>query len=134
MKKAIKHNCFYHASPETVWEFLTNPELLASWLMENDIQPITGHKFMFKTKPLPGFDGNVYCKVLDVVLYKKLSYSWRGGPGDGKFTLDSVVTWTLNGKEDGTELFLEHAGFDSEGDQMGFEMMDAGWKKNLEGK
>lgn len=136
MQKAIKHNWFYPAPPETVWAFLTRPELLAAWLMENDIKPVPGHRFMFKTKAIPamGFDGNVYCEILEAIPFKKLAYSWKGGPGNGAFTLDSVVTWTLTARDGGTELFLLHSGFSTEGNQYGFEIMDAGWKKNMENK
>jgi uncharacterized protein YndB with AHSA1/START domain len=102
--------------------------------MENDIEPVVGHQFMFRTKPQPGFDGNVFCRVLEVVPCSRFSYSWKGGPAPGQITLDSVVTWTLSPKENGTELSLEHAGFDTDGNQIGFEMMNAGWKKMLEGK
>jgi uncharacterized protein YndB with AHSA1/START domain len=136
MKKAIRHNWFYNAPPEIVWEFLTTPELLAQWLMPNDIKAIKGHSFMFKTKPYPqmGFDGNVYCEILDTQPFEKLVYSWKGGPGDGTYTLDSVVTWTLIRKNNGTDLFLDHDGFGTEGNQFGFESMNAGWKGMLEGK
>ncbi len=36
------------------------------------------------------FDGIFYCRVLEVSPFKKLSYSWKGGPGDGSITIDSV--------------------------------------------
>jgi uncharacterized protein YndB with AHSA1/START domain len=63
--------------------------------------------------PLPdyNFDGIVYCKVLEVVPFKKLSYSWKSGPGNGGITIDSLVVWTLDPKEGGTQLLLEHSGF-----------------------
>jgi uncharacterized protein YndB with AHSA1/START domain len=136
MKKAIRHNWFYNAPPEIVWKFLTTPELLAQWLMPNDIKPLKGHSFMFKTKPYPqmSFDGNIYCEILEAIPFEKLIYSWKGGPGEGIFTLDSVVTWTLIKEKTGTKLFLDHDGFDTTGNQFGFESMNAGWKGMLEGK
>ena len=69
--------------------------------------------FNFRTNPIPSldFDGIFYCKVLEIVPFKKLSYSWKSGPGEGKITLDSVVVWKLEPKDNGTELFLEHSGF-----------------------
>ena len=81
--------------------------------MKNNFQPIIGFDFQFQTKPIPSldFDGIFYCKVLEIVPFKKLSYSWKSGPGEGKITLDSVVVWKLEPKDKGTELFLEHSGF-----------------------
>lgn len=113
MARSIKHQFFYPHPPETVWEYLTKPELMELWLMKNDFQPIVGFDFQFRTNPIPSlnFDGIFYCKVLEIVPYKKLSYSWRSGPGDGKITLDSVVVWKLQPTAKGTELFLEHSGF-----------------------
>lgn len=97
MIKTIKHTWQFSHSPATVWEYLTNPALLSQWLMENDFKAVVGHRFQFKSTPKVkiGFDGIIYCEVLEVVPYERLSYSWKGGPGNGKITLDSIVTWTL---------------------------------------
>jgi uncharacterized protein YndB with AHSA1/START domain len=132
MISTIKHTFFYSHSPEVVWEYLTKSELIAQWLMENDFQPVVGQDFTFKTKPLPNFDfdGIVYCKVLEIIPFKKLSYSWKGGPGNGKINLDSVVSWTLVAKEKGTELFLEHSGL-MENISI-YTAMNEGWFKNIQ--
>src|SRR5665213_913830 len=105
MARDIKHTWFLEHQPEIVWNFLTRSELLAQWLMENDFQPVAGHKFQFNARPKikMGFDGIVYCKVIEVEPFKRLSYTWKGGPGKGKITLDSVVTWTLKPVNNGTE-------------------------------
>lgn len=102
--------------------------------MENDFLPIIGHDFQFRTKPLPNFnfDGIVYCKVLEIIPFKKVSYSWKGGPGNGKITLDSIVTWTLHQKDNGTELFLEHSGFKEIEDFYIYTTMNEGWIKNVQ--
>jgi len=133
MAKSIKHTVFFEHAPEVVWEYLTNAELMALWLMKNDFQPIVGHDFQFRTKPLPqfDFDGIAYCKVLEIVPYKRLSYSWTGGPGEGKITLDSLVVWTLVEKEKGTELFLDHSGFNEVGNLAIYAAMNEGWLKNM---
>jgi uncharacterized protein YndB with AHSA1/START domain len=133
MAKSIKHTVFFQHPPEVVWEYLTKAELMALWLMKNDFQPIVGHDFEFRTKPLPqfDFDGIAYCKVLELVPYKRLSYSWKGGPGEGKINLDTVVVWTLVGKEAGTELFLEHTGFSEVENLLIYGGMNQGWLKNM---
>lgn len=133
MDRTIRHSYFYPHPVETVWEFLTNSELLAQWLMKNDFKPIVGHKFSFHAAPRIkiGFDGNVYCEVLELVPNKKLSYSWRGGPGKGKITLDSVVTWTLRPVDGGTELRLEHSGFRGLRNFVPYLVMGKGWQRIL---
>src|SRR5882757_445082 len=82
MKKTIKHQFFYPHPPEKVWDYLTKPELMEQWIMKNDFQSIVGLDFQFRTNPIPSlnFDGVFYCKVLEIVPFKKLSYSWNSGP------------------------------------------------------
>ena len=134
MERTIQHKLFFTHPPEVVWEYLTKAELISQWLMENDFLPIVGHDFRFRTRPLPNFDfdGILYCKVLEIVPYKKLSYSWKGGPGGGKITMDSVVLWTLDPKEGGTELWLRHSGFKELVNLGIYSAMDTGWLKNMQ--
>jgi uncharacterized protein YndB with AHSA1/START domain len=131
MEREIRHQFFLPSPPEVVWDYLTKPELLAQWLMESNIQPLPGYKFQFKTKPRikSGFDGTVYCEILEIVPYKRLSYSWKGGPGPGKITLDSVVIWTLTRNKDGTDLFLQHKGFKGLKNYFTYIIMNMGWSK-----
>ena len=127
MQRDIRHRWFYQHPPQRVWEFLTDPVLLKEWLTENNFKAEIGHAFQFKTKAKPGFDGNIYCEVLELIPRKRLSYSWKGGPGNGKVTLDSVVTWTLTEKDGGTELLLEHTGFNGIGNFITYLIMNKGW-------
>src|ERR1700712_2115178 len=113
MAVRIKHQLFFPHPPAAVWEYLTNSELMELWLMKNDFQPVLGHEFKFTIKPIPSldFDGIVYCKILEINPFSKLSYSWKLGPGDGSLNVDSVVKWRLEPKNNGTELTLEHSDF-----------------------
>jgi uncharacterized protein YndB with AHSA1/START domain len=133
MKKMIKYNWFFEQLPETVWKFLTTSELMAQWLMKNDFELLPGRKFMFKANPHPDldFDGNVYCEILEIDPVKKLVYSWKSGPGEGKINLDSIVTWILIPKKGGTELILEHTGFAELNNEMLFQAMNKGWDENV---
>jgi uncharacterized protein YndB with AHSA1/START domain len=133
MSKSIQHTFLFAHSPEVVWKYLTKAELIEQWLMKNDFQPIVGYDFQFRTNPLPNFnfDGIVYCKVLELQTYKKLSYSWKTGPGNGKITIDSIVVWTLHEKDNGTELQLEHTGF-KETDITMYSIMHDGWLRNIQ--
>jgi uncharacterized protein YndB with AHSA1/START domain len=134
MSKTIKHQFFFSHSPESVWEYLTSAELMEQWLMKNDFQPIVGFDFQFRTDPVPAleFDGIFYCKVLEIVPFKKLSYSWNSGPGDGRITLNSIVIWKLEPKENGTQVFLEHTGFEQKENLGLYNALLAGWVKKFE--
>ena len=133
MEKISKHQFFFPHPKETVWEYLTKPELMEQWLMKNDFQPIVGLDFQFRTNPIPSldFDGIFYCKVLEIVPFKKLSYSWQSGPGDGKITLDSVVVWKLQPTDKGTELSLEHSGFAKKENLNIYNGLMHGWVEKL---
>ena len=133
MAKSIRNQYFFPHPPEVVWEYLTNAELMGLWLMKNDFQPIVGHDFQFRTKPITSlnYDGIFYCKVLEIIPFKKLSYSWKGGPGEGKVTLDTVVVWKLEPTDKGTELFLEHSGFSEVENLAIYAGMTDGWLKNI---
>ena len=114
--------------PNKVWRALTESGLLAAWLMPNDIRPTVGHRFTFKTQPMPGWDGIVHCEVLDVDPEKRLRYSWRGGAESSR--LDSVVTWTLTPTAQGTKLVLEHSGFLPR-NAFAFDAMSKGWRGKM---
>jgi uncharacterized protein YndB with AHSA1/START domain len=134
MKKSIKHQFSFSHPPQLVWEYLTKPELMALWLMKTDFQPVVGAEFHFRTGPIPGldFDGIFYCKVLEIQPFERLSYSWQSGPGDRKITLDSVVVWQLQQTDKGTEVFLEHSGFDKEENLNFFNGLNHGWVEKLQ--
>lgn len=119
--------------PEKVWKFLTDPELLGQWLMKNDFKPVVGHKFQFHTKPIPkmGFDGIVYCEVMEIVPMRKLVYTWKGGARPGDIRLDTVLTWTLIPQENGTDIILEHTGFRGWKNYLSGIIMGSGWRKHI---
>ena len=116
--------------PAKVWRALIEPELLAGWLMPNDIAPVVGHKFNFRTQPMGDWNGVVDCEVLEVELQKRLVYTWVGGSAKNEgygHKLDTTVTWTLEPSGDGgTVLKLVHHGFHP--DDFAFKMMGQGWR------
>jgi uncharacterized protein YndB with AHSA1/START domain len=111
--RAIYVDEFLPHPPEKVWRALTEPELIARWLMPNDFKLEVGHSFTFQGHPIPaaGFGGTGYSEVLDFEPEKMLKIAWRAAPGDPS-RLDSTVTFTLEPEGRGTRLFLAHEGFD----------------------
>ena len=95
-------------SPEKVWRALTDPVLLAEWLLPVfDLKLEPGAAFAFKTQPYPGWDGTVNCRLLEIEAQSKLSYTWVVGDS----VLDTVVTFTLTPTASGTRLSLVQSGF-----------------------
>jgi uncharacterized protein YndB with AHSA1/START domain len=94
-------------APEKVWRALTDPALLAEWLLPVfALQLEPGAAFTFKTQPYPGWDGTVNCRMLEIEAQRKLRYSWVVGE-----MLDTVVTFTLTPTSSGTRLSLVQSGF-----------------------
>jgi uncharacterized protein YndB with AHSA1/START domain len=109
-------------SPEKVWRALTDPVLLAEWLLPViDLNLAPGAAFTFKTQPYPGWDGTVNCQFVEIEAHRKLSYTWSVP------FLDTVVTFTLTPTESGTRLSLVQSGFKSNQKQE-FNGARYGWK------
>src|SRR5436305_516734 len=134
MTDNISHQFFFPQRSQQVWEYLTSADLMELWLMPNNFLPVQGHEFQFRIKPMPqlDFDGIVYCKVLEIVPHKTLSYSWQSGSGNGKLNLDSVVVWKLIPKDGGTQLLLEHTGLKGFDHAGMFSAMNEAWLKNIQ--
>ena len=96
-------------APEKVWRALTDPELLAEWLLPvvgSNLELEPGAPFTFKTQPYPGWDGSVNCRFLEIEAQRKLSYTWLVGD-----MLDTVVTFEVTPTSSGTRLSLVQSGF-----------------------
>jgi uncharacterized protein YndB with AHSA1/START domain len=106
--------------PEKLWRALTQPHLIADWLMQNDFAATTGHRFRFTADW-----GGVDCEVLTVEENRVLSYSWAA------MGLDSVVTFTLSPTSTGTHLKLEQTGF-KQGMAQAYGGAKIGWNNFLD--
>ena len=95
--------------PAKIWRALTQPHLIAEWLMNNDFAPAVGHAFKFRADYLP--NGELDCEVLAVEQDKALSYTWNSKSDNPAYALKSVVTFTLTPTQAGTHLRVEQAGF-----------------------
>ena len=127
---AIHVDEFLPYPPGNVWRALTDPAKLAVWLMPNDFEPTVGHRFTFRTDPVPGtgFDGVVTCEVLEIRPQRLLRISWSGGAA-----MRTTVTWRLHPEGRGTRLFLDHEGFDVSDpfQQLAHRIMGGGWRSSV---
>lgn len=126
MAEKIRFEAFYPYAPEDVWVALTDSEAMADWLMPNDFKPAIGHKFTFRTKPAPGFDGVVQCEVLELRKPTRVAYSWRGGG------IDTIVTFDLAADRDGTRIVMEQSGFTGWRGAMIRNILASGWKRMID--
>ena len=92
-----------------VWQALTDNKKMKQWYFNlEDFKPEVGFEFQF----MAGEKNKEYlhlCKVTDVVVGKKLTYSWRydGYPGN------SFVTFELFEDGNKTRLKLTHEGIET---------------------
>ncbi|GIH92834.1 SRPBCC domain-containing protein [Planobispora siamensis] len=121
--------------PAKVWRALTEPELLAQWLMPGDFRLEVGHRYTMRAVPMPGtgfsgtgFSGTVLAEVLAYETGRMLKIGWRdAAPGhDTGWT----ITWTLEPEGSGTRLFLLHEGFDPDDplQRRARSIMGGGWR------
>jgi uncharacterized protein YndB with AHSA1/START domain len=130
---AIELDEFLPHPPSKVWRALTEPALIATWLMDNDFQPIVGHRYTMRGTPVPaaGFSGMVASEVLEIDPERLLRISWRDANAGNN--LSSTVTWTLVPEGTGTRLFLVHEGFDPEEPShlIAHRIMGGGWRGQI---
>jgi uncharacterized protein YndB with AHSA1/START domain len=119
--------------PETVWAALVTPAVLAEWLMENDFEPVVGHRFQMRGIPVPavGFSGLVSSEVLELVPEQRLVISWADANSGN--ALASTVTFTLIAEGTGTRLLLRHDGFDASDPAQvtAHRIMNGGWRSQV---
>jgi uncharacterized protein YndB with AHSA1/START domain len=111
---------------EKIWRALTQPPLIAEWLMKNDFQPAVGHRFNLRGD----WGGVLDCEVLAIEPNRTLAYSWDFANDDPAYALKSTVTFTLTPTTAGTHLRVEQAGFRPE-QRQAFGGAMSGWTQFL---
>ena len=99
----------FDAPIQKVWKALTEPSEMKQWYFDiASFKPEVGFEFEFTAGP-PEKSYLHKCKVKEVVVGKKLSYSWRfeGYPGN------SMVTFELFEEGKKTRLKLTHEGIET---------------------
>jgi uncharacterized protein YndB with AHSA1/START domain len=108
--------------PERIWRALTQAPLIEEWLMQNDFEPVVGHRFQLRMDRPPNVKVVVDCRVLAVEPTQTLSYTWVA------YGLESVVTWTLTATSTGTRLRMVQSGFRADQPQY-YEGAKHGWQR-----
>ena len=119
-------------SPQKIWRALTQGPLIEEWLMKTDFEPRLGHRFNFRTDPMPYWNGVLDCEVLALEPHESLSYSWSASGAEAANGLKTVVTWTLTPTEGGTLVRMEQSGFRAE-EEANYQGALHGWRRNLAG-
>jgi uncharacterized protein YndB with AHSA1/START domain len=98
----------YNASPEQIWDALTDSKKISKWYGMDfpEFKPEVGFEFQF-VAPMKSYVHK--CRVMDVVPFRKLAYTWRydGYPGD------SLVTFELFPQGNSTKVRVTHEGLES---------------------
>ena len=129
MKADIDVTRTYPHPIERVWAALTSAEALAAWLMPNDFAAEAEREFTFRTRPRPGFDGIVRCRVLELEPPTRMVWSWAGGK------IDTTVTFTLSEDTPGhTTLRMRQLGFQGLAAQLTRRILESGWIKMYDGR
>ncbi len=131
----IRVDVYLPHRPAAVWRALTEPELIARWLMPGDFRLVVGHRYTMRAVAVPatGFSGTVQAEVLAFEPERMLRVSWRDADRDSPAHADWTVTWTLAAERGGTRLFLVHDGFDPDNpaQQRARTVMDGGWRSHM---
>ena len=120
-RSVVVERVFPHP-PEKLWRVLTDPSLVAKWLLNNDFEPEVGRPFQFRAEPMPNWNGRIDCTVLAVDPLKRLAYSWRA------LGLESVVVFTLTPADAGTHVRMEQSGFRAD-QEAAYKGAKYGWQK-----
>jgi len=122
----------FNAPITKVWEAITVDEQMKQWYFTlPGFKPEVGYEFEFSGGPDDGPQYLHLCKVTDVVVGKKITYSWRY---DG-YSGNSFVTWELFEEGNKTRLKLTHEGIETLGpgnSDFAKENFVAGWTGFIE--
>jgi uncharacterized protein YndB with AHSA1/START domain len=103
-EQSLAFECELAEPPAQVWRALTEPELLAAWLMPNDFQLELAREFTFRSA-----EREIVCEVLAFEQARMLRLRWCELPA-AQPGLDSIVEFTLTPTHSGgTRLSIVHS-------------------------
>ena len=101
---------FLPCPKDRVWRALTDPDLIARWLMPNDFRLQAGHRFAITSDPIRrcGTGGAGHCEVIAFYEGTMLRIAWTAA--ESMSELNSAATFTVTPEGAGTRLLVEHDG------------------------
>ena len=100
----------YNAPVDKVWKALTDKDEMKKWYFDlAEFKPEVGFEFRFYGQ---GHKGEQYlhlCTITEVVMQKKLAYSWKYDGLQG----NSIVSFELFAEGDRTRVKLTHEGLET---------------------
>lgn len=123
----IRKNVFLEAPRDAVWDYLTQPDKLATWFHAPKTPLEEGAKLeLFGTE---SGDLLIWGKVTTARKPEYLEYTFTIKPM-GEST--STVKWTLTEVPGGTQLALAHSGLPQGADAFGLTLaLDKGWDEHI---
>jgi uncharacterized protein YndB with AHSA1/START domain len=129
----------FNAPVKKVWKALTDNQEMKKWYFKlAEFKPEVGFEFRF-TAGEEGKEFPHHCKIMEVIIEKKLAYTWRYEGYEG----NSQVSFELFPEGDKTKLKVTHTGletfpaipeFDKKNFQTGWtEILNGSLAKHLEG-
>ena len=111
MSRGIRKEVFYPHAPLDVWVAITDPRAIAEWLMPNTFKPVVGHRFQFRTDPMPMCENHTECEVVECDPPRRLAYTWLIVWNKQYRTRPEpmLVSWTLTPENGGTRLVFEQS-------------------------
>ncbi len=108
--KAFEIEITFNAPVSKVWKAITDKEQMKQWYFDiANFKPVLGFEFQFSGQGKEGTDHLHLCKITDVVVEKKITYSWRYDGLEG----NSLATFELFEEGDKTRLKLTHDGLET---------------------
>lgn len=112
-----------------LWRALTEKELMKLWYFDlKEFRAEVGFTFQFISGPKDGIQYIHLCEVTEVILHKKLTYSWKYEGYEGI----SYVTFELIEMDKKTKLQLTHTGLESfpiSNSDFALHNFEAGWNQ-----
>ena len=95
-RQVLRVEEFLPCPKERAWRALTDPDLIARWLMPNEFRLEAGHRFAIGSDPIRqcGLGGTGHCEVLAFDQGTMLRIAWTAAH-ESMSGLDSAVTFTV---------------------------------------
>jgi len=121
----------FNADIDLVWKALTKKDIMKQWyIIVEEFKTEVGFKFEFWGGEKGDEKWKHLCEITEVVLGKKLTYSWKYEGYSGM----SYVTFELFKINAGTRLKLTHSGIDTfpaNISELRFHNFENGWKQAI---